>query len=68
MKWHLNKDQCYDNFLARTKTPPSEASYSSFVAGWYSCGTQINQGEDSDWLQERLKAEDFLEPDEEETE
>ena len=66
MKFHLNKEQCYENFLARTKTPRSEASYAAFVAGWYAAGTQINEGEDSDWLQERLYEEDFLEKEAEE--
>jgi hypothetical protein len=31
-----------------------------FAEGWYACANEINEGEDSDWLQERLYEEGFL--------
>ena len=35
----------------------------AFFAGWYAAGNEINQGEDSDWLQESLYENDFLRKD-----
>jgi len=39
-----------------------------FFAGWYAAGNEINQGEDSDWLQERLYENDFLRKDDDDDE
>lgn len=54
MKTHLNKEESF----FQSNLP--EALRPAFYAGWYACGHEINEGEDSDWLQERLKEEDFL--------
>lgn len=54
MKSHLTKEQCFK----KSKVPLDQKE--AFFMGWYACGNEINQGEDSDWLQERLYAEDFL--------
>ena len=32
----------------------------AFYSGWYAAGAAINEGEDSDWLNERLYKNDFL--------
>ena len=57
MKFHKTKEACF----ASSKLP--EEMRKSFYRGWYAAGTQINEGEDSDWLQERLYKEDFLKRD-----
>lgn len=54
MKSHRTKEQRFD----LSKLP--ENMRDAFYAGWYAAGSEINEGEDSDWLQERLYAEDFL--------
>lgn len=58
MKSHATKEQCFAG------SGLSEDKRAAFYAGWYAAGNEINQGEDSDWLSESLKANDFLEPDE----
>jgi hypothetical protein len=57
MKSHKTKEQRFNN------SGLPEASRKTFYAGWYAAGTEINEGEDSDWLQERLYAGDFLKVD-----
>lgn len=54
MKSHRTKEQCF----AASELP--EKMREAFYKGWYAAGNEINEGEDSDWLQERLYAEDFL--------
>ena len=54
MKWHNNKEQSFE------KSGLPENLREAFYAGWYSAGNEINQGEDSDYLQERLLENDFL--------
>lgn len=54
MKSHATKEQRF----AASGLPESERA--AFYIGWYACGNEINQGEDSDWFQERLIAHDFL--------
>ena len=61
MKWHPTKEQAF------TSSGLSEDKRIAFYSGWYAAGNAIDEGEDSDWLSERLKANDFipLEEDEE---
>lgn len=54
MKSHRTLEQCFE----LSKLP--ETHRKAFEQGWYCCANEINQGEDSDWLQERLYAEGFL--------
>lgn len=54
MKWHLTKEQSFD----RANLP--ENMRTAFYTGWYAAGDEINNGEDSDWLSERLRANDFI--------
>ena len=56
MKSHATKEQCF----ASSGLPESERA--AFYMGWYAAGNQINEGEDSDYLQERLIENDFLHP------
>jgi hypothetical protein len=58
MKQHRNKEKSFD-----CSGLPEEMR-AAFYKGWYAAGTEINQGEDSDWLQESLYTNDFLEWDE----
>jgi hypothetical protein len=58
MKLHLTKEQCFKNFMKRNKD--GESQRAAFYAGWYSAGSQINEGEDSDWLSESLHENDFI--------
>jgi hypothetical protein len=60
MKFHLTLEQCYDAYLERSGKKPSLEIYESFAEGWYDCAREINEGEDSDWFQERLYEEGFL--------
>ena len=56
MKSHATKEQCF------IQSGLDESFRDSFYKGWYACGNEINQSEDSDWLSLRLLGEDFLEP------
>ena len=56
MKSHRNKEECFK----ASRLPENQRS--AFYAGWYAAGNEINEGEDSDWLNERLRDNDFLEP------
>jgi hypothetical protein len=60
MKYHKTLDQCFKD----SNLPKSQRA--AFEQGWYCCASEINNGEDSDWLQERLYAEGFLYKEEEE--
>lgn len=60
MKYHKTKEQKFkDSGLP-------EQFREAFYLGWYSAGNEINEGEDSDWLQEQLYENDFLKKDEDE--
>lgn len=54
MKRHRTKEQAF----AISKLHESQRG--AFYAGWYAAGSAINEGEDSDWLSERLTANDFM--------
>ncbi len=54
----MSKEQCFESYDL------PEEKREAFYAGWYAAGAQINEGEDSDDLQLRLEAFDFLRPDE----
>jgi hypothetical protein len=58
MKTHRTKEQRFEQLGL------SEEMRSAFYQGWYAAGNEINEGEDSDWLQERLYENDFLESEE----
>ena len=57
MKWHPTKEQAFE----RRHLPENQRE--AFYAGWYAAGDAINEGEDSDWLSDRLKANDFIKED-----
>ena len=69
MKYHKTLDEC---FIAYCRNADSwitvlllsgiklEHLREIFEEGWYACASEINNGEDSDWLQERLYEEGFL--------
>jgi hypothetical protein len=59
MKFHRTKEECFEEFMRNTSSrsiTPAEA----FYAGWYNCADEINNGYDSDNLQEQLETGDFL--------
>lgn len=55
MKFHLTKEESFK----RSGLPKSMES--AFFKGWYAAGHEINEGIDSDVLQEQLSENDFLE-------
>jgi hypothetical protein len=54
MKWHQTKEQAF------TASGLHDSQRAAFYKGWYAAGHAINEGEDSAWLSERLKADDFM--------
>lgn len=54
MKSHATKEQRF----AASGLPESDRA--AFYLGWYACGDEINQGEDYDLFEERLREHDFL--------
>lgn len=54
MKLHRTKEQCFE------LSGLPEESKQAFYMGWYSAGSEINRGWDSDLLQENLLKYDFL--------
>ena len=54
MKNHPTKEEAF------TSSGLPENQRTAFYSGWYAAGSAINEGEDSDWLNERLRENDFL--------
>jgi hypothetical protein len=59
MKWHRTKEECFDEFTRNTLGRNISIA-EAFYAGWYNCADEINNGYDSDDLQEQLETGDFL--------
>lgn len=61
MKSHKTKEERFEIFMNGVNQDRITLR-DAFYAGWYAAGSEINEGEDSDWLSESLHSEDFIEP------